>query len=81
MGLSENDERVLEFMRHMPSDWDGWAPHGQRDWVAVGRLLAANLIEHAGVGVCMDCDSATHRRDPTDVDLFRLVRSGAEGGE
>ena len=50
------------------------------DWWLSGRLLAANLIEHAGAGVCMDCDSAAWR-DPTDVNMFRLVRSGAEGGE
>lgn len=70
--LSANDQRVLDSMRQLPPDLDGWAPHGRRDWVAVYRLLAANLIQHAGVGVCMDCDNEAHRREPTELPMFVL---------
>ena len=76
MSLSANSQRVLEAIRDLPAEWDGWAPHGMRDWTGVVQLLAANLIEHAGHGVCQNCDNPKHRREPTEVPMFRLAPEG-----
>ena len=76
MSLSANSQRVLEAIRNASPEWDGWAPHGSADWTGVCRLLAANLIIHVGMGVCEDCDTEAHRREPTEVPLFRLAPEG-----
>jgi len=76
MTLSANSQRVLDAIRNASPEWDGWAPHGAADWTGVVRLLAANLIMNVGMGVCYDCDTEAHRREPTEVPLFRLVEAG-----
>lgn len=72
MSLTTNDVRVLESIRMMPSDWDGWAPHGSADWTAVRRLVAAGRIVGVGTGVCYDCDTERHRYEPTEIPMYRL---------
>ena len=74
MSLTTNDMRVLESIRMMPSDWDGWAPHGSADWTAVRRLVAAGRIVGFGTGVCCDCDTERHRYEPTEIPMYRLAQ-------
>ena len=54
--LTENDRRVLEATEYARQHWDGFAPHGSRDWVAIKRLEAEGLIElEADFGTCQTC--------------------------
>ena len=40
------------------------------DWTAVRRLVKSGLLRSAGFGVCCDCDTAKHRREPTEGEMF-----------
>lgn len=75
--MTENDLRVLKATAAAPSmGWDGLAPHGLRDWTAIRRLESAGLVAYAGHGICEDCDTAAHRREPTEVALYRITDAG-----
>lgn len=78
--MTPNDRRVLSSIGRIADgdcpDFDGWAPHGSADSVAVQRLLRSGLIRSVGWGVCMDCDSPRHRREPTEVPLYILTDAG-----
>lgn len=78
MKLSDNDARVMRAaVRVQESGYDGFSPHGAADWVAVRRLVAAGLLRFGGFGVCEDCDSPAHRRDPTESQMFIVTADGA----
>lgn len=81
--MTQNDIRVLSSIGRICQDvdgdypdFDGWAPHGSADSVAVCRMLRAGLIRSVGWGVCMDCDSSRHQREPTEVPLYVLTDAG-----
>ena len=75
--MTRNDARVLAFACAAPSKgWDGFAPHGASDWKAVRRLETAGLISYVGQGICDDCDTAAHRREPTEVGLYAATDAG-----
>jgi hypothetical protein len=63
MKLTTNDMRVLRAMQKAlhPSlggngDFDGFIPHGSRDWIAVRRLLRNDLIKQLNeYAECQTC--------------------------
>lgn len=74
--LTNNDRRVLASVEIACSKWDGYAPHGAADWMAIYRLVRAGLVECIGVGICHGCDSAPHRMEPTEMPIYVLTRTG-----
>lgn len=71
MALSENDLRVLKAVEWAEEHFDGFAPHGNRDWVAVKRLAAEVLVERSDeYGECKTC-SESH-----ETELFKLTVYG-----
>jgi hypothetical protein len=73
VAFSKNDLRVIEGVRTASMEWDGYCPHGQRDWTAIRRLEKAGVVESIGCGVCQSCDTQSHRDSPTDVEIFRFT--------
>ena len=75
MKLSANDMRVLHAMRNVlhPShggngDFDGFMPHGSRDWIAIRRLLREGYVEQSNeYGTCQTCS------DPHEDAMFTLT--------
>ncbi len=56
MNLSDNDMRVLKAIEHACKDWDGFAPHGNPDWVAIKRLEREAFVERSNeYGECKTC--------------------------
>ena len=62
--MTINDLRVLESVRFAVRQWDGFAPHGARDWVAIRRLVKAGEARSIGYGECQSCS------EPHDCELF-----------
>ena len=64
MKLTDNDMRVLQVMRNVlhPSrggngDFDGFMPHGSRDWLAIRRLLRDDYVEQLNeYATCQTCE-------------------------
>jgi hypothetical protein len=65
--LSPNDRRVLDAIKRACDEWDGFAPHGSGDWIAIRRLCVAGLIVELDGGVCQSCS------EPHDTPLFALA--------
>lgn len=56
MTMSSNDWRVLNACRKADEHFDGFAPHGSRDWTAIRRLEREKLVECvAEFGMCHTC--------------------------
>ncbi|HET9554315.1 MAG TPA: hypothetical protein VFP50_15240 [Anaeromyxobacteraceae bacterium] len=53
--LTDNDSRVLRAVEVACGEFDGFAPHGARDWVAVRRLRASGLVVQNADGRCETC--------------------------
>ena len=68
--LTRNDRRMLESVQNAQGKWDGLAPHGSSDWVAIRRLGAAGLVSQDGDGWCETCPSGH------DTPLFVLTPAG-----
>ena len=65
--VTKNDLRVIESIRSAVGQWDGFAPHGSRDWTAVRRLVRTGLVQSIGYGECQSCS------EPHDCKLFVLT--------
>lgn len=76
MTLTENDLRVLRAAIEATDAWDGYVPHGAVDHRAIGRLCRGGLVTRVGVGVCSECDSPTHRANPTEVPIYHPTDAG-----
>lgn len=70
--LTANDRRVLSAVEIASRDFDGFAPHGVSDWIAVKRLTRAGLVEPTDPGVCQSC------REPHDTQIYVLTAAGRE---
>ena len=70
--MTPNDRRVLAAVERAQGEWDGFAPHGARDAIAVRRLCAAGMIDDIGIGECQSC------REPHEVSTFVLTDKGRE---
>lgn len=54
--LTANDKRVLRAIAEAEQHYDGFAPHGAANWVAIKRLVKWNLVFYADFGTCETCD-------------------------
>lgn len=70
--MTENDKRVLRNIEIAQREWDGYAPHGSSDWLAVRRLRAAGWVDEVGWGTCADCDCS----EPHEGPIFALTKEG-----
>lgn len=69
--LTKNDRRVLEAVEYASGEWDGFAPHGARDWCAIRRLHREALVDCiADYGVCQVCP------DSHEVPVYVLTANG-----
>ncbi len=74
--MTANDLRVLRAVSEACEKFDGFIPHGPRDWVAVKRLRAAGLVQYHGEAVCQDCDTEAHRFEPVELSAFTITDAG-----
>lgn len=81
LNLSKNDVRMLYAAERACAEWDGVAPHGAAEWIAIRRLESKGLVDYFGMGICEDCDTASHRADPTEVHVYRLTEMGKKAHE
>lgn len=71
MTFSANDRRVLRAVVHSSKGkFEGYAPHGSRDWAAIRRLVAWGLVEDVGAGWCETCPEGH------DVRVYVLTEQG-----
>lgn len=53
--LTPNDRRVLDAIDVACGEYDGFMPHGARDWVAIRRLERAGMVESTDFATCCTC--------------------------
>lgn len=70
--LTKNDLNVLTQVRCAQGVWDGFAPHGAREHLAIRRLIAAGLVESIGIAECQSCD------EPHDAEGFVTTSEGED---
>lgn len=67
LALTKNDWRVLRNIQRACGEWDGYTPHGSRDWIGIRRLEAEVLVERSNeYAECQSC------REPHEGWAFRL---------
>lgn len=69
--MTPNDWRVLRAVDRACRTWDGFGPHGPRDWCAIRRLEREGFVEQAfEYGECQSC-SESH-----ECQGYRLTQRG-----
>jgi hypothetical protein len=66
-GLTANDLRVVDAVSWAEEQWDGYCPHGARDWIAIRRLEKLGKVKSTGSGECQTCPA------PHDCQIFVLT--------